>query len=481
MGTNKESFVYLFTKIITAVIGMVTLSVQTRLISPDALGIFSIITGLTGVIVALFITWLSSSALRYYLTYQKKDELPPFYTTLTANWVIMVSACLISFVFISMFVKSIPLMEYLPYCAAFIVAASIFEIVEKLMRVSGRYISYCVLLFMQSLLNLAVIVGYNYITGQQTETLFVSKILTNVLFCTFAISLLKFIPKLSFKSYSKDINKTFFKYGMPMIGVWGVSWLLNYSDRYMINFFNSTYDVGLYTVAYGFAETTIGLIVSAFNLAFFPELIRSWENNGKSGAEIAIKSNFEYLFMLTLPAVVGLSLLSKQFYGTLIDVQYKEAAVVIPITSIGFFFMGINNVLYKLWQLEEKTTKVLYLTIASVAFNIIANMIFIPLYGYTAAAIATTASYILTTVIAVISLYKKYKLRLDFIFLVRLFVSLIVISTFLLLVRDQISDMFGLLLYIVAAACVYLGVLFLCGGLRNEWQSLKNKVWRHRR
>lgn len=473
MRGKKESFIYLFTKILMGLIGIVSVGIQTKYISPAALGDFSLIIGFTGVLVSVFASWIGSSGLRYYHQYYHEKKENEFYSTLMLDWLVMFGLICLTALIGGWIFTSIPIRQYLSFVLVMLFWCSLWEIYEKLMRASNHNTVYCLILLMQSILNLAIIILYYKATSKEIESLFLAKILTICLSIIIIIIVLRVWKYIKIRQYSWELNKVFFSYGFPMVGVWGVSWLLNYSDRYIINYFLANTQVGLYDVAYRFAESSIGMVISAFNLAFFPAMIRTWNEEGKEAACRMTRSVFNYFFMFAIPAFLGIALLANQFYGTIIDEQYQEAAVVMSISSIGFIFMGINNMLYKLWQLEEKTKMVLYLTIMSVLVNITTNIIFIPLFGYIAAAATTVVSYVLTTIVIVFLIRRHFHLSIDKKTVLKQLVSGAAMSVFILVFRRMVNGTFMLFLCIMIGALIYFMVLALQGGLKNEIQEIK--------
>ena len=474
MQGKKEAFIYLATKIVMGVVGVFSITVQTTYVEPGVLGDFSLITGFTGILFSIFIGWISSSAMRYYDFYKDKNA-KGFFTTIHIDWLAMLLVVGMIILVSSFFVKTMPIKQNLILIIVMIVFTSGVEIYERLMRVAGRSYSYSVLMMLQSVLNIILVIVLFRYTVLKIEALFLTKIIVSALFVFVAFAMLKVLKQVSIKSYSREMNKMFFAYGFPMVGVWGVSWLLNYADRYIIRVFMTSHEVGLYDVSYRFAESSIGLIISAFNLAFFPQMIKCWNEKGKDGVCKMVRGVFNYLFMFSVPAVVGISLLSNQFYGTIIDMQYKQAAVVIAISSVGFVFMGVNGTLYKLWQLEEKTKAVLYLTIFSVVINLTTNIIFIPRFGYVAAAVTTVVSYVSVTILTAVLLRKRFPFSLDIKMLAKQVISSVVMGVFILAVRGQIQTILGLALVIVGASVVYFICLMLLGGLKEEIKVVLSK------
>ena len=183
--------------------------------------------------------------------------------------------------------------------------------------------------------------------------------------------------------------------------------------------------------------------------------------------------------MFAIPACAGIFMLASKFYGTILDSSYSEAYMVMAIASIGFVFMGINNILYKLWQLEEKTNMVLIITIVSVVVNILTNIIFIPLYGYIAAAFTTVVSYVVGTIVSLILVKRRFNISFNFRVILSIIVSSAIMVVYLFLTRNLISNVIFLIGIILGAVIMYALVLFATGGLKEE--IIEFKEWRKKK
>ena len=240
-----------------------------------------------------------------------------------------------------------------------------------------------------------------------------------------------------------------------MIGVWGVSWILNYCDRYIIALSSNSYNVGIYDMAYKIAENSINMIISAFTLAIFPILITVWKKQGKEAVEIKTKEVLKYFFILVLPATFGLIIISNKLFGTIIDSSYAQGSKVIILVSLGMLFNGLNSILNKIWQLDEKTKNIFYIMLISVVINIILNIIFIPKFGIVAAAYTTLISYIISVIITYIKVSKNFKIMIDIFSLLKSIFCTVVMGITLLLINNHVNSFIGLLSEIILAILIY--------------------------
>lgn len=472
MKERADTFLFLFTKILTGFIGLFSIALQTKYLLPAEVGQFSLINGVVTALVSVMIGWIGSSALRYYFNYSKENQ-KEYFSTILIDWIVMVIASGLVLVLIAFVSSNLPIKNFLAFSLLFLLFSSLMEITEKMMRASKHTKIYCSLLIIESVINILFILLLHSVIASGVNLLLILKINTCGIFGITSIFVLKFLKFFRPKSFSWNLNKIFFKYGFPMVGIWGIGWLLSYSDRYIINSFLSAGEVGLYDVAYVFSERTMGVVVLSFGLAFFPMMIRVWKSKGKEETIETLKESISYYLLLSVPMVVGISFLSYHFYGTVLDLSYRDAYLVMPITCIGFLISGINNFLYKLWQLEEKTWKVLVVTTIAVAVNIGLNIIFIPIYGYIVAAITTTVSYFVAFVVTAIWVYVKFKIKIDWTKIFQILIACFGMSAFLNFSINYLDSLFGLIVVILISIVIYFGTLLLNGGLNKDLKILR--------
>lgn len=357
-----------------------------------------------------------------------------------------------------------------------IIARSGYEIYEKVLRASANFILYSVLTVFQYIINVTLFYVLAIRRRNDLSIVFISLIVSLVIFDIFAFAFSKSYKQLSAKSISPEMNKVFLKYGIPMIGTWAISWLLNYSDRYMIKIFYTTYEVGLYTTAYTVSQSAIGIFTSSITLTFFPILIKRWNENGKEAATKYINRIIEYYVMLLIPAVVGLGFVAKYFYGTLIDRSYIGGAAVIMLASIGFFFTGLNDIMYKLWQLEEKTNRIFGLMLLSFISNVVLNAVLLPIFGFIAAAYTTIASYLLIYIIAFFWIRKEFAIKIKIIQLLQSIVAAIPMCIVLTIFKRFMGSIVGLIVSIIIAGLLYLLIQIAFGNFRDECKMVINKL-----
>jgi O-antigen/teichoic acid export membrane protein len=86
---------------------------------------------------------------------------------------------------------------------------------------------------------------------------------------------------------------------------------------------------------------------------------------------------------------------------------YWEAMSIVPILLLAYLFLGIYHALSVWYKVTDRTEIGAFISIFGALLTLIINIIFIPLIGYLASAIATLAAYTLMAILSY-SLGQKY-------------------------------------------------------------------------
>lgn len=194
--------------------------------------------------------------------------------------------------------------------------------------------------------------------------------------------------KLTF-SFNKDIIKQMVGLGI----VYSISLFiinLNYkADQMLLEYMSSPFELGIYTRGVGLVEKIwqIPLLLGT--------IIFAGSANAKDSKIYSIKvakllrvSLFICFFALSV-----LALFSSKIINLLYGIEYESSATIIQILAPGILFMVFFKVLNMDLAGRGKPWLALLAMGPSVIINIILNIIFIPKYGSSGVAIASTISY----------------------------------------------------------------------------------------
>lgn len=259
-----------------------------------------------------------------------------------------------------------------------------------------------------------------------------------------------------FRSARPKVSPLYWKYGckisLPLIPH-GLSQIaLSQFDRIMINNTLGPSDAGLYSFAYN-----IGIILQVISSSL-DSVWTPWffEQYSRGDLEKIRKTSAGYVLIFASITVLVL-LVSPEMIMILGSREYwPSREVVVPIVlSMFFAFM------YTLPSIVEyfyKRTQLISLgTVCAAVLNIILNFIFIPMYGYTAAAYTTLVCYLLYFIFHIliarkIAGYHVYNIRM----LAGVCAAVCIFGAFALIFLDNMIVRLVMFAVVFAAVCIVL-------------------------
>ena len=292
-----------------------------------------------------------------------------------------------------------------------------------------------------------------YIAAPVALLIIYSPIFAKKVFPKFGSSKIIFDPK---------IIKKMTKFGMYVIAV-DFGWLLlGYTDSMVLTYFAGLTSVGLYNV----------VLPTASVLTYFPKAVANvvlplsselWVK----GKNTILKAGMELLYKYTIIVTLPLAMIMFSFTDILIKVlfgsEYLPAANSLKILSVGMIFSSLYfinaNFLAGIGK-PEINSKIVY---GAALFNLIFNIILIPLIGIVGAAIITTISYFIMMLVGLIEIKKYIEISLPIKIWIKCIFSGIVFIMMIELLKSLINLNLWLEMAVVISTtgAVYLLMLFL--------------------
>jgi O-antigen/teichoic acid export membrane protein len=193
----------------------------------------------------------------------------------------------------------------------------------------------------------------------------------------------------------KKMVQSILTYGFPLglgLLLYGV---VSNADRQLLGVLDGAAAVGLYAVGFDLADRIISAIMSPIGSAGLPLAIKAFESRGAPGAERQLSQNVVLLFLVGLPASVGLSLVGPSLAHLLLGAEFRDSAArIVPIVAVSSFLAGVRAFfLDHIFQLGRKTGRMGVVMAVTATAAIAMNWWLIPLYGLFGAAYATLSAH----------------------------------------------------------------------------------------
>lgn len=191
----------------------------------------------------------------------------------------------------------------------------------------------------------------------------------------------------------KTITRKYWKFALsisiPMLVHALSGQLLVSCDRIMITRICGTSDNALYSVAYT-AATVISVLWTSMHNAWSPWAYEQMD----TGAVDRLKKASKPYILLFFAIVLCFLLVAPELMMIMGGEEYQTAVVVIPPVAIGIFFQFAYSIYVNIEFFYKKQKYTAVGTTIAAVINVILNLIFIPVFGYAAAAFTTLAGYV---------------------------------------------------------------------------------------
>lgn len=180
-------------------------------------------------------------------------------------------------------------------------------------------------------------------------------------------------------------------------------------DILMIGFFLSSGEVGLYRAI----QPVVGVILIALSSIVFiylPLATEYYETRDYVQLETLLQTSAKWASTATYPLVVTLVLLPDEIISVLFGSEYVGASTALIALTIGTFlrvFVGPNGATIKAIDMSRVD---LISSIIGVITNVILNILLIPIYGITGAAVATAVGYLVFNAVELVVIYIHAKI-----------------------------------------------------------------------
>lgn len=283
-----------------------------------------------------------------------------------------------------------------------------------------------------------------------------------IVFSSTGSFLLNFYHSFKFINYRKfyehnikqHIKPLFFLFGMHM----AISIYANL-DKVMLGIITGNESVGLYVAANKLIKIIISIITSLSGV-LLPRMSYYVEKGLSDRFHILIRKALNFIWMISIPAVVGIVLISKEIIIIFAGKEYIDAIVTIRILAPIIFLIGTSNLIGIQILLplgKEKYT--LISVIWGAIINFFLNIFLISKYAYNGAAIATIVAEITVTSIQIFYAKEYIFQNIKVVNVLKYIFSSIIMAIVILIFKSSLSSSFLVLLIVPLIGAFIYGLL----------------------
>jgi len=402
LGTDMGK--YIPAQIVPGIVGFISLPILTRLFLPLDYGYYSLVIAAVSV-PTVIVGWLSMAVVRFYSVYDREGRLPALYGSMVRLLLItvaaIVAACSIILLLLQDTIDS-RLYGYFWIGLLLLSLSGAYQLCLHFLR-ARRWVGwYSVFVSWQSVMTLLVGLSLIYIGNMDISSFFWGA--AAAICVALPLAYMKSSDGVKVSGYlTRSQTREMVRYAFPLVVGNLAGWVLGLSDRYVIEAFHSSSEVGLYSLGYNVASQSMMLIVTLFMAATGPLGIKLYESEGRESAARFVAQSTRLYLLLALPASVCLGVLARPIIAIISPDQYDQAYTVLPWVAAGVFLLGMQQRFQAGLLYTKRTYYITAATVTAGLVNVGLNVIFVPEYGFLAAAVTTFVGYalLLAAIIAV--------------------------------------------------------------------------------
>lgn len=479
---KSSSIFYLLSSIISGLSGFLLISILTKNFSPDDYGKYSLIITTVALATTVQIGWISQSILRFYEEFKNnKQENYVVSTAIFATLCMNLVLILIAFIYLIIigFQVDISVYYFIFLTTLLFLPEGFYLVFGSILRAKNDSRLYSISVILYSTLKFLLTYIYIIKGAGDINKIIVSYIISGIVVCLLMYFMVIRNIKFNIKYLSLNIFSNFFKYGISLMGLAAMQWVLASSDRYIIGLFRSSEELGIYSLSYSLATNIFNILTTFLLLSAYPKIIKAFNNNGKKGASESIGIHLRYYFIIIMPVFWGVTSLSTDLIKCFSSSEYLDGVRTFVITSLSMLVYGLTFYYNKTWELTKNTKVILFHSLCAGILNILLNFLLVPLYGYEGAAYTTLIAYVLYFAITVYRSKQHMDIKMNVKSVCKIFIASVIMYVSVKKYTDIVDEnIVSLILASILGMVIYIILLWILNEIPEELKLVKSKLSR---
>lgn len=379
-----------------SIVFLVTTIILAQALQPEGYGILTLFLMVTGICLTLFMNWPNAAI----ICYGKEEFIGEGFIRETFWGRFVIFALSFTGITVILFLIKDWLITYIgisvqgfPLILLYIGFFSIGEIFSNIFLAIGMIKLYSFNLFLRAVCPLVLLISFLFLFKGFTVTeIIILMIISQVIVFLLPIMVIKiqwiYPPKIDFERIKKMLS-----YSWPLIVGAASAILIGYIGTILIKYYFTSYEVGVYAVAYNNSTLMFGIML-ALNPVLFPLFMIFKVQNRYDLIQIYINKTTPigiFLWNILISVVIIFSSLLIPF---LFGNPYQDATLPFMILIAGVSFQSISGFYSSIYSAFEQTKSLVFISVLISLVNIAVMFLLVPIFGILGAAVATSIAYI---------------------------------------------------------------------------------------
>ena len=392
------SSLYLLGDVFVMGVGLVTLPVMTRYMTPEEYGVLAMCAVVVGALTPLFALGQVGSIQRYFFDYSSTDFRAFFSTSLQVTMLSGITVITLSLLFgANLFRYLAPGVAVHPYIMMALITGflvTFFQMYMRLQQAKELPVRYTVLRIVNSGAGAGLAIALVVFMQEKVFAALLAGLIVALIFFLVFLWLTrndlpsKFDPRMARQSL---------RYGLPLVPHLLSGFIIGQIGRVFLANQVSLSSVGVFSVAYVFYQV-IETIARAVNQAWKPMFFRATRDN-EAGASEFLGEMTTYYWLFNWLAAFSIAMLGPEILSVLAGERFQEAkTIIVPLVIAAifqtFYFRFITS---NMWAKRPEFTTIA--TFLAAGASIAANAVLVPRWGMVGAAYSVVIANAVSAVV----------------------------------------------------------------------------------
>lgn len=426
-------------------VGFLLLPLYTSYFPPEQVGLFTLVQSLSLVLGVIYMFGMETSFMKYFIDAKDDGTRSVVYSSSLA--LLSVTSLILS---VLVFLNAGNISSLLDFSHAeeskFLVRVlSLYLFIDSLYRFPLLFFrakleskTYAAVNFLTFIVNICCNILFIVILKKGVESIFYSYIVSVVV--TFILGLFLTRNYLTAEISIQKI-KEMLAFGNKFIFIGFFVLFIDVSDRFFLKYYFDESLVGIYSANYRLASV-MSFLIASFKFSWTPYFLNlnSDPDNKKIISSIFTNFIFTGLFLFLIFSVFTDLLVKMPIFGIeFLDKNYWSGLKIVPLILAAYFISGVYSTLNAAPFFTNNTGSIFFITLSGVISNIILNLILIPRYDITGAAVSTLLTYFIMFLIIYFYSQKIYKIEYEWNKILKLLIISVLIFVFCYYLINEIN------------------------------------------
>jgi len=465
---GKQSMIYGVGHVMARLITFLLLPLYTHTFTQDEYGALSLAYAFMGFALILYRYGMDTALMKY--SVQKSGQERNKYITVIIGSQ-LITGILFTFIlyatreYTAEYVLGVNRPDWMVYLSVILFFDSMWNLPLLILRSEEKAVPYIVFSLLNVLLTMVLNIVFVVYWSYGIEGVFKANIIASSFI--FFISLPIILKRIKPHFFEKEIFVKVLKFSLPFLPAGIFTMIMELSDRYLLEFYLGTADVGLYSA--GKKMGMLGLtVVMGFNMGWTPYFLKRGKQTGARNEFSKITTLFLGIMgYVTLLVSIWIAQIIRLPIGgkTLIGSEFWGCEAVVSTILVGYFFFGTYVIQLPGVYMKEITAWVPVFRISGALALIVCSTILIPKMGFIGAAHAVVFAFFVMSLAIYLKTRKIYPISYNW-------KGVLYPICFLLLIQFHIQDLTLKLLVSILYPILWYGIAIT----KDEKDGLKRLI-----